>query len=116
MFIGNQDRGPPGESLARLRDCQLCEVSKGNDITELKRLVDLWQKSPEQLGLALTYAVANNAIDSAGYLLQLGVHYNGKMVIDAAKNGSIPMLELLRKHGWQMDDNIGGNSAITALK
>ena len=116
MFTGEQYRGLSGERLALLRDHQLCEVSKGNDVAEVKRLIDLRQKSPEQLRSALTYAVANNAIDSAMYLLQLGVHYDGKMVIDAAKNGSVPMIELLRKHGWQIDDNIGGYAAITALK
>jgi hypothetical protein len=103
MFTGEQYHGLSDEILAELRrDHQLYEVSKGNNVAEMKRLIDLWQKSPQQLGLTLTYAVANNAIDSARYLLELGMHYDGKMVIDAVKNGSVPSLNYF----GSMDDKL----------
>jgi hypothetical protein len=112
MSTNQQSRGLSGERLARTSH----EASEEHHLAELTNSIDLGQKSSQQLTSALSHAVSSNAMDSAKDLLQTGVHHNGEMVIDAVKMGFVPMLELLRQYGWQIDDNIGGQTAITALK
>jgi len=107
---------PLEEALANIeKNHELQKASEANDATELQRLINLWQASATNLFQPLNYAAKKGSVDTARYLLELGVRYEGTLVTAAVDAGSIPMLELLREYGWQVDENIGGQSAVTAL-
>jgi hypothetical protein len=92
------------------------QASEANDVAELQRLTNLWQPSPKDLFQSLSRAATKGSVGTAQYLLELGVSYDGTLVKAAIDASSIPMLELLRQYGWQVNENIGGQSAIAALK
>jgi hypothetical protein len=106
----------PRNARTLQKNHELREASEANDVAGLQRLINHWQASTRDLSLPLEYATRKGTVDTARYLLELGVRYEGRLVKAAVDNSSIPMLELLRQYGWQVDENIGGQSAVAALK
>jgi hypothetical protein len=94
----------------------IMRASEANDVPGLQRLINTSPASTEDFSYSLLCATKKGAVDTARYLLKLGTRYGGRFVIEAVNAGSIPMLELLREYGWQVNDDIGEyHATISAL-
>jgi hypothetical protein len=94
----------------------LTRASEANDVPELQIWINTSQASAQNLWYDLLCAARKGAVDTARYLLEMGTRYNDQIVIAAVEAGSISMLKLLREYGWQVNDNIGGQHAVSALR
>lgn len=86
-----------------------------NDTTSLAHLIETLQPSLFDLGTGLLTAIKGNHVEMVRYLLEQGVSVDGNVVEMALRTGSIPILEMLREYGWEVNMKLG-QFAITALR
>jgi hypothetical protein len=86
-----------------------------NDTTSLAHLIETLQPSVLDLGPGLVTAIKGNHLEMVRYLLEQGVSVDGNVVEIALRARSIPVLEILREYGWEVNMKLG-QFATTALR
>lgn len=86
-----------------------------NDTTPLAHLIEALQPSVLDLRPGLACAIQGNHLEMVRYLLEQGVSVNENVVERALRAQSIPVLEILREYGWEVNMKLG-QFATTALR
>jgi hypothetical protein len=98
------------EQLSALRNA--CD---SDNTTPLERLIETLDPSVNDLRPGLWVAIKHNHLNMVRYLLERGVSADGSAVKKAIEARSIPVLEILREFGWEVNMKLG-DIAMTALK
>ncbi|KAL9105203.1 MAG: hypothetical protein Q9227_009575 [Pyrenula ochraceoflavens] len=91
------------------------DACASNDMAQAAVLIDTLHPSPHDLSQGLTCAAAKNQVAMARFLLERGASFDGYCIKEAARAGSITMLDLFSEFGWDMNSKLSGGGAVTAL-
>jgi len=94
----------------------LWKACDSDDTAALAHLVEMWQATPSDVAQGFWSAIDHSHPNMVRYLLEKGVdHVDGYIIERALKVGSIPVLEVLREHGWDDIDMKLSKVALSAL-
>jgi len=106
----------PRQPLGQAQLDALWKACDSDDTVALVRLVEMWQATPSDLARGIWRAIDHSHPNMVRYLLEQGVdRVDGYVIKRALKVGSIPVLEVLREHGWDDIDMKLSEVALTAL-
>lgn len=87
-----------------------------DNTTPLERVIEILDPPARDLIPGLSYAIERKRLNMIHYLLEYGVPVNGHRVLDAIRERSIPILEMLREYGWDdVNSMVYDREAVTAL-
>jgi len=93
----------------------LWQACDSKDTAPLAQLIEKLDPSAHDLRTGLTFAIERNHLNMVRYLLERGVPVDGYVVRVALQARSIPVLEMLREFGWDVNMKLG-EIALTALR
>jgi ankyrin repeat protein len=94
----------------------LWQACDSHDTAPLAHLIETLDPPNIRLGTCLVVAVERNHLNIIRYLLERGVSITGLALHRALSAGSIPVLEMFREFGWDVNKQLGLNYNLTALK
>jgi hypothetical protein len=110
---------PPASNSEHLTDERLVALwraCESDDTAPLAQFIQLWDPSTHELNIGLQRAIEGGYLNTARFLLEHGVPFNGDLVRLALKGRSFPILEVLRQFGWgDVDMKVAKGTALTAL-
>ncbi|KAL9616481.1 MAG: hypothetical protein Q9160_008649 [Pyrenula sp. 1 TL-2023] len=83
-----------------------------SDTTELARLIETLNPAIRDLQPGLADAVKGGLLERSRFLLERGVTLTSNMAWAALRQGSIPMLNLMREFGWDVNKRLDRVSAM----
>ena len=73
------------------------------DLPQIRILQEYWQSSATHATPGLRVAIEHEQLAALSYLLDNGVHVDPGSASAALRTGSIPLLETLIAHGWDIN-------------
>jgi hypothetical protein len=95
-----QDRLPPEQLSALWRACD------SNDTAPLAQLIETLNPSANDLMPGLMVAIERGHLSMIRYLLERGLSIYRSVVMVALEARSIPVLEILREFGWDINTRL----------
>ena len=91
---------------------QLRETCRSGVFENVTKPVDSEARSPEYLAEGLLHAVLVNNVQIVEYLLNKGAVIDRRIPGAAAHVKSLPIFQLLREHGWDMNASVMANQTV----